>query len=185
MSRRVLIIPENPTNDQHILKPVVEALFDDLGQNAKITVLQEPHIHGIEQALDPAILTDVFDIYATTDLFLLIVDRDGELNRVKRFDRLRELATSRTKTLIGCLAIEELEVWALALYKDELSARWPEVRSEVHVKERHFQPLAESKGWQTAVGGGRKHAMRQLKGNWRSLKSLCSELQELQAAIEG
>jgi hypothetical protein len=44
LSCRVLVIPEDPTHDQYILKPVVEAMFRSLGKpNARVEVLKDPH----------------------------------------------------------------------------------------------------------------------------------------------
>lgn len=49
---KVLIIPEDPTHDRFVLKPVVERLFEDLGRAARVEVLAEPHLRGVDQALD-------------------------------------------------------------------------------------------------------------------------------------
>lgn len=78
---KVLVIPEDPTLDQYILKPVVERLFSDLGKTARVQVLSKPRLRGIAQALDPTIIADVVQTYPMVDLFLVMVDRDGDPKR--------------------------------------------------------------------------------------------------------
>jgi hypothetical protein len=85
--------------------------------------------------------------------------------------------------MLGCLAIEEVEVWALALHRSELPSQWSDVRRECHPKERYFDPLVRGKKWQESPGKGRASAMARLAGNWRSLKSVCRELQHLQQSV--
>ena len=46
---RVLIIPEDPTLDQHVVKPVVQRIFSDLGRTARVDVLTDPHRQGMQQ----------------------------------------------------------------------------------------------------------------------------------------
>ena len=46
----VLIIPEDFTYDQHILKPLVQAMFRALGKaRARVAVCFEPQLGGVEQ----------------------------------------------------------------------------------------------------------------------------------------
>jgi hypothetical protein len=167
---KVMVIPEDPTLDQYILKPVVEHLFEDLNRPARVAVLKDPHLRGVSQALDKEILS-------------LIVDRDCESRRQTQLDARIAEAASRGKILIGCLAIEEVEAWALALHREELSDGWREVRRECHPKDRYFDPLARRKKWRQALGRGRVEAMRALRGNWRAIKNLCPELEDLRARI--
>ena len=49
---KVLIIPEDFTYDQYILKPIVTALLKNIGKyKAIIEVCQKPLLRGIDQAL--------------------------------------------------------------------------------------------------------------------------------------
>jgi hypothetical protein len=180
---KVMVIPEDPTLDQYILKPVVEHLFEDLNRPARVAVLKDPHLRGVSQALDKEILSQIFDQWRMMDVFLLIVDRDCESRRQTQLDARIAEAASRGKILIGCLAIEEVEAWALALHREELSDGWREVRRECHPKDRYFDPLARRKKWRQALGRGRVEAMRALRGNWRAIKNLCPELEDLRARI--
>ena len=45
---KVLVIPEDQVLDQFVVKPIVEALFADLGQPAQVTVLPEPRLRGAD-----------------------------------------------------------------------------------------------------------------------------------------
>ncbi len=43
---KILVVPEDPTHDQYILKPIVERIFKDLDTGARIEVLKDPHLGG-------------------------------------------------------------------------------------------------------------------------------------------
>jgi len=73
---RALIIPEDPTLDRHVLKPVVQRIFADLGRTARVEVLTDPHLSGISRALDRSAVDEIVEDNRMVDLFLLIVDRD-------------------------------------------------------------------------------------------------------------
>jgi len=179
---KVLVIPEDHTLDQHILKPVVEHIFRDVGRKAKVFVLQNPRLRGVAQALDKDMLARVLDESPMIDLFLLIVDRDCDKTRKDRLEARIQQATKSGKAMLGCLAVEEVEVWALALHRGEFD-NWPDVRRECHPKEVYFDPFVAKKNWLETVGKGRTAAMKALAGNWKSLKSVCCEIQELQGEI--
>ena len=177
---KVLVIPENPTLDQHILKPVVVQIFKELNRKARIEVLQDPHLSGVEEALDSTILGEILRDNRMIDLFLLMVDRDGIERREQAVQQRVADAAAYGRTMIGCLAIEELEVWALALHKREINDDWhTKVRRELNPKEIYFEPFVRQKKWLASVGNGRVPAMRDLRRRWDSLKSLCPEVQVL------
>lgn len=73
---RVLIVPEDPTLDQHILKPVVAHIFEDLGLRARVDVLPDPHITSASQALNPTVVRQIVEDNPMIDVFVLAVDRD-------------------------------------------------------------------------------------------------------------
>ena len=180
---RVMIIPEDPALDQFILKPVVEAIFQDLNRVARVQVLFNPRLRSVDQALEPTQLNSIIDSYPQEDLFLLLIDRDCNQNRLNRVNARESEVMSRRKALIGCLAIEEVEIWALAIYQGELPARWQEMRQECHPKETYFYPLVEQLGLQNNVGRGRKHIMKSLSGQYSRLLQLCPEIAELRDRI--
>ncbi|NQT36132.1 MAG: hypothetical protein HQ581_01505 [Planctomycetes bacterium] len=183
MSTRVMVICEDHRLDQYIIKPVVEHLFRDLDRRARIDVLSDPPIGGVSQALDKQTVGQILDENPMIDLFLLIVDRDGVESRENKLQARLQQASDSGKRMAGCLAIEEVEVWALALHREELTDDWRQVRAEPNPKETYFDPLVQRMGWQESLGKGRVAAMEALPGNWKSLVGRCPELQELQQDI--
>jgi len=177
---KVLVIPEDQELDRYIVKPVIEALFADLQLAARVDVLPEPRLRGANDALDPQVIRGIVDENPMADLFLLVVDRD--CNREKNEERARGREREHQEKLVACLAHQELEVWMLALYKDELDASFTEVRAECDPKERWASSLLAKLGTD-GPGQGRKRAMRALKGKWRSLRDTCTELRDLEDAI--
>lgn len=178
---KVLVVPEDQTLDGYIVRPVVTALFDDLGYRASIDVLPEPRLRGAGDALDKELIASIVRDNPMIDLFVLVVDRDCDRrgNSRKALERQSEHATK----LIACVAKEEVEVWLLALYADRLPVPLKEVRAHCDPKEVWAEPLLASLGRQ-GPGGGRKNAMRALAGSWRSLRDRCDELKQLQKAIQ-
>ena len=180
---RVLIIPEDPTLDRHVSKPVVERIFADLGHpRARVEVLTDPHLSGITQALDENVIAEILEDNRMVDLFLLIIDRDCE--NYGNSQKAAARKSGHPGKLLTALAREELEVWPLALHRSELSAPWNEVSSDCHPKELFYDPFIEDKGWVSTVGKGRKRAMRALGREWKGLLRVCPEIDELKAEIE-
>lgn len=177
---KFLIIPEDQTLDGYILKPIVEAIAADLGVRGRVDVLPEPRLRGAGDALDAELIGEIVADNPMVDVFLLVVDRDCDRqnNQAKAEARRQE----HPDKLIACVAIQEVEVWLLALYKDELGAPWQQVREHCDPKERWADPLLRRLGT-NGPGGGRKLAMRALQGKLRSLLSLCEELEGLKQAI--
>jgi hypothetical protein len=178
---KVLIIPEDPTLDAHILGPVFEKLFDDLGRMARVEVLQDPHLEGIDQALHPEMVKRIVEENPMVDLFFLVVDRD--CNRFQNEARAASREQEHPGRLLACLAIEEVEVWMLALHREILGERWNAVRSECDPKERYAEPFLQERGWLSQVGKGRKRAMRGLATQWKSLLTVCPELAVLRERL--
>jgi hypothetical protein len=176
---KVLVIPEDPELDQYILKPVVEKIFADFGKSPRVTVLSNPRLRGVAEALDATILAGIVAKYPMNHLFLVLVDRDGEGAR-------SAVASAREKEHSGrlfvCLAIEEIEVWMLAIHSESFS--WREVRTEVHPKERFADPFLEERAPKLALGKGRVWAMRELGSQWRGVLDRCPELKDLKRRIE-
>jgi hypothetical protein len=178
-----MIIPQDPDLDRYILKPAIKAVFDDLNRVARIEVLQNPRLRGVDQALEPKRLNSIINSNPQWDLFLLLIDRDCDQNWINKVNSRESEATSKAKVLIGCLAIEEVEMWALAIYQEQLPASWQEMRKECHPKEAYFNPLVEQLGLQNTVGRGRKDLMKNLAGNYSRLLNRCQEIAELRDRI--
>ena len=177
-----MVIPEDPTNDQYILKPIVEQLFAGLGKSPRVQVLANPRLHGVSQALSAAVLADIVAMYPMVDLFLVLVDRDAE---PKRPSQANERTQEHPDRLFVCLAIEEVEVWMLALHRDSLDTPWTEVRAERDPKERFAQPFLTARAPKLGPGGGRVWAMRELGAKWKGVLKVCPELTELEQTVQG
>lgn len=179
---KVLVIPEDPTLDRHVLKPIVERIFKDLARAARVEVLREPHLRGVSQALDKDTVAEIVDDNRMIDLFILAVDRDcdRENNSAKAAERCAE----HPDNLVAVLAREECEVWALAPHRAELGVGWSEVTDDCDPKEHYFDPFIESKGWLGTVGKGRKRAMRGFGAAWTGMLTVCPELAQLKRDIE-
>jgi hypothetical protein len=178
---KVLVIPEDPNLDQHILKPVVEKIFADFGKAPRVTILFKPRLRGVAQALNGDILADIVATYPMSDLVLVLVDRDGDEARTA-VARTRE--TEHSGRLFVCLAIEEIEVWMLAIHAETLGTSWREIRGEIHPKERFAEPFLQERAPKRGAGKGRAWAMKGLRGQWRGVLRRCPELEELKGRIE-
>lgn len=154
---RVLLIPEDFRNDQYILKPIFKRLFSDLGRpTLRVEVCLEPLLGGVQEALKSERLRDVVQQYPTVDIFILCVDRDGEVGRRQRLDEI-EAEFGDGQDFIAENAWEEIETWVLAgLEKLPEGWNWREVREEVQVKETYFELLVAERGLSDSPGGGRK-----------------------------
>lgn len=183
---RVLVIPEDQHTDQFIVKPVLEALFADLGKPARVVVLPEPRLRGAEDALDQELIGEIVrENAAMTDLFVLVVDRDCNRQKHEEKASARESeSTAAGARFVACLAIQEIECWLLALYEqEEIGASWSEVREHCDPKEAYAEPLLDGLG-HVGPGGGRKAAMRRLSGHWKRLLSRCPEVGDLRTRIQ-
>jgi hypothetical protein len=115
------------------------------------------------------------------DLFLVLIDQDGVADRSAVAGQ-REV--EHQGRLFFCLAVEEIEVWMLALHRSELSRSWREIRSEIHPKERIAEPFLEEKASKLNRGAARAWALQGLGGHWKGLLRCCPELRDLQQRVE-
>ena len=178
---RVLIIPEDPTLDQYVLKPVVARILTDLELTARVDVLQDPHLRGVGQALNKKMVASIVRDNPMIDLFVLAVDRD--CNRKKNEQLAQARCHEHADQLVAVLAHQEVEVWAMALHKDKLPVSWRDVRADCDPKERFWDPLVAQERWLPTVGKGRKKAMRALSGQWKKLLSRCPELKQFRKDV--
>ena len=179
---KVLVIPEDPILDQYILKPVVERIFSDLSKAPRVTILSRPRLRGVAEALNATIISKIVATYPMNDLFLVMVDRDGDETR-SRIGAARE--AEHQGRLFVCLAIEEVEIWMLAIHHGLLPSPWREIRTEVNVKEQFAEPFLWSHVPELDPGEGRAWAMSGLGGQWRGVLQRCPEIEELKGRIEG
>ena len=151
MSWNVLVVPEDPTYNGYLLRPLCQCLLREAGRpSANIRVLPQPRVRGYAHAkklLSDQILRDWWHF----DLILFIPDADGLAEKRKEeFKRLEQLAGQRTRPvkLICCAAEQELEAWLLSGYPEKLKSlgwRWAEIRAEISdmVRKQLVPALAE------------------------------------------
>ena len=171
---RALVIPEDFRKDQHILKPLFTRLFQRLGSpSMRVTICREPLLGGIGEALKTERLAEIVRRRRSMfDLFILCVDRDGMIGRRQRLDDIeREFGPA----FLAENAWEELETWVLAGLDLPSGWRWQEVRAEIHVKERYFEPLAAQRNLSNAPGGGRKTLGEEASRNISAIRQKCPE----------
>jgi len=175
----VLIIPEDFTKDQHVLKPIIKAMLQQLGKpQANVKPCMDPRLGGIGQALEWDAIERIIDQYkAMNDLFILAVDRDGEATRRAVLDEIERKATAilGENRFYAENAWQEIEVWAIAGQDLPQGWSWQAIRAEIHPKENYFEPLARSRGLDREPGGGRKTLGIEAAKNYKRARSLCQE----------
>ena len=172
----VLIIPEDFRKDQYILKPLFSRLFRAIGRRrVRVEICQEPLIGGITEALRSERIAEVISKHdGMTDIFILCVDRDGNTNRRQRLDSL-EAEFGAARTFFAENAWEELETWVLAGLTLLSDWSWTDVRAEVSVKERYFEPLAAERDVAGTLGGGRKLLGEEAARNISAIRRKCPD----------
>jgi hypothetical protein len=181
MSYRVLVIPEDPTHNGYILKPLAEAILADAGKPAaRVEVLTNPKLGGYDHALT-AIRGELSERYGFWDLWLFIPDADRASGAAMQ--QLEEDLKAKAVNLLCCAAQPEVEVYACAAYRSELGMPWEEARAAKHLKEDVFQPLLEKRGDLRRAGGGRDLLIAESLKNLPLLFNLCPELGALRHRI--
>lgn len=172
----VLVVPEDFRKDQYLLAPLFRQLFRSLGKpHAKIGICRDPLLGGVGEALKSARLAEVVAQHrGMTDIFILCVDRDGEVGRRQRLDAL-EGEFSVVGAFLAENAWEELETWVLAGLDLPNGWNWQEVRAEVNVKEHYFDRLAQTLGVADAPGGGRKPLGERAARRIPAIRQKCPE----------
>ncbi len=190
VSLRVSVVCEDHTNDQYIVRPVLQRLLTSLGKGrASVSVVTSPRLRGYPSLRAQACA--VLEQYGyVSDLVIFVVDADGEDGQNGRRDRAAELRG----VLAGCrahvekglvvAAIQEVEVWALWGYRAEIAVPWATVRSDRDVKEAFFDPLLEPSDVRSPGRGRQRLIERSLSVPWSSLSVGCPELKALSDEIE-
>ena len=183
-----MVIVEDPTYDRYIVQPVIEALVAQLGRRARVDTLINPHIRGIEDAIRRT--PDMLARYPQHDVFVLVLDRDGDEGRATRLTDLRgriQAGVRPAKPLLCCLAEEEVETWLLAAQwaacrRAQPTWRWADVRAAVDVKERYFQPFFAQHRNLRLPGQGRAQLMSSM--DVAALVDKCPEVGDLRHQMQ-
>ncbi len=176
----MLIIPEDFRKDQYILKPLFTRLLLRLGVPApQVEVCQDPLLGGIGEALKAENLMEIVERRrGMIDIFILCVDRDGEVGRRESLDHIESEVQAQFGDRVRFFAEnawEELETWVLAGLDLPGEWRWACVRAEIHVKEQYFEPLAVMRGLSHSTGGGRRALAEEASRRILAIRRKCPE----------
>lgn len=153
MSFRVLVIPEDPTHNGYILKPLVEMVMKAAEKpTAKVTILTSPKLKGYDEALH-SVRHDLATRYRQMDLWLFIPDAD-RASAAAMQDLESELAEQGV-TLFCCPAVPEVEIYACVAYHTEIRMSWSAARRHPRFKEAIFERLLTTYGDSRRPGQGR------------------------------
>lgn len=181
MSFKVLVIPEDPTHNGYILKPLVQAILADVGKPAaKVDVLTNPRLGGYDHALR-AIKEDLPDRYGFWDLWIFIPDADRATPEAMK--GLEALLGVKGVNLLCCPAQPEVEIYACAAYRAEIAGGWNDTRQAARFKEEVFESLLAKHGDSRRAGAGRDLMIAESIRNLPLLFQLCPELKALRDRI--
>ena len=180
MSYKVLVIPEDPTWNGYILRPLTQALLKDAGKpNAKVKLLENPRVGGFEQAVR-AIRNELQNRYGFFDLWLFFPDADRATPNAMA--NLEADLQSRGVPLFCCPAKPEVEIYACVAFQATLPGTWKDVRKHPQMKEVVFEPLRMNLR-DRRPGGGREQMIRKSLQNLQRLFQLCPETKLLRDRI--
>jgi len=189
VSFNVLLIPEDPVKDGYVLKPIIEAMMRAAGKpQARVVVCVDPRFHGTSQALRWQFIQQALSRNAGMfHLYLLCVDRDGDLNRQAVLDSLEIQARTfiaQDRAFLAEHAWQEIEVWLLAGHDLPRKWVWKAIRDEPHPKKRYYLPFAESQGVLDLPGEGRDKLAREAASRYDRIRGRCKEdIQRLEERI--
>ena len=181
MSFRVLVIPEDPTWNGYILKPLAKRLLADAGKPAaKVDLLANPRVRGYDHALR-AIREELPDSYGFFDLWLFFPDADRA--GPDAMTRLEADLHARGIPLLCCPAEPEVEIYACVGLQDDLPGGWQDARTHPRMKEEIFEPLLQTHGDPRQAGGGREMMITRSLENLQRMFRLCPETMRLRDRI--
>lgn len=181
MSFKVLVIPEDPTHNGAVLKPLLDSLLTDAGiPSPQIQILNNPRVQGYDQAI-AAIRGELVERYRWCDLWLFIPDSDRA--NVESMRHLEKTIAARDANLMCCIVQPEVEIYACAGYHAEISGGWARARQHHRFKEEVFPRLLALHGDPRRPSGGRDLMIAASLANLPMLYRLCPELKVLRDRI--
>lgn len=182
MSFKVLVIPEDPTLNGYILKPLIEAVIEDAGKpKAKVTVLTNPRLEGYEHAVTEIRADALAERYGFWDMWIFVPDADRATPEIM-VQLERDLA-AKNVTLICSPAEPEVEIYTCVGYRKEISCGWEAARRHPRFKEEVFAPLLKKHGDPRRTGSGRDLMISQTLTNRAAMYQLCPELERLRQRL--
>ena len=181
MSFSVLVIPEDPQQNGHILRPLAQAIMRDVGRpSAKVKLLTQPRVRGYDHAVRT--IRDALQAsYGFMDLWLFFPDADRAGRDAMR--NLESHVAAERVTLLCCAAQPEVEIYACAGFRNEVQEAWEHVRRHPRMKEEVFDPLLARHGDAGRPGAGIDLMIDRSLGNLPLLYRLCPELRCLRNRI--
>ena len=181
MSFTVLVIPEDPVLNGHILKPLTEAIMADAGRPAaKVDVLSNPRVRGYDHAMR-VVRGELPERYGFKDLWLFFPDADKATSETMQV--LEGHVASKGIKLLCCAAQPEVEIYACVAFRGDISVKWKEARRHPRMKEEIFAPLLDKHGDPRRPGAGRDLMIAASLRNLPQLFKRCPELQCLRNRI--
>jgi hypothetical protein len=181
VSLRVLVIPEDPTDNGYILKPLVQALMAAAGRpRAIVNVLSSPRLTGYDHAVR-ALKGELPGRYAHYDLWLFMPDADRASDAAMA--ALEAELHAQGIALLACPARPEEEIFACVAHRAELGLHWSEAREHRNFKEQVFEPLLARRGGTRRPGGGRDMLIAASLGSFQAMLQFCPELARLLGRI--
>lgn len=185
---KVLIIPEDFTLDQYILRPLIQAMFKRLDNaKARVEVCRDPRLGGVTHATNLENIQLILERHPMFDLYLLCVDRDGKEGRRTQLNKLEYQAKEmlpQSRLLLAENAWQEIEVWALAGHDLPINWSWSVIRAEIDPKELYFFPFAKQKGLIHDSDLIYKTLGQEATKNYGRIRTRCPEVLELETRIQ-
>lgn len=180
MSFKVLVIPEDPTFNGYILKPLTERVLAEAGKpKAQILVLRDPKTGGFEQAWKLIAGGSLRARYGFFDLWLFLPDGD----QTRDLSTLEAAVSGQKAKLLACYLKPEVEVAIIAGHPKAQTTGWAEKREHTTFKESVFEPFLAEHGNPTAPGGGREKLTRDALKHYDRITKLVPEIKTLQQRI--
>ena len=176
------VIPEDPTHNGYILRPLTEMVLADAGKpSAKVAILSNPKLGGYDEAVS-AVRNDLASRYGFMDLWLFFPDADRA--SAHAMCHLEADLGEQGVNLLCCPAEPEVEIYACAAYRSELDMDWnADVRTHPQFKERVFKPLLERHGDVRSPGNGRTQMTKRSISSPDRFFRLCPEVKRLRDRI--
>ena len=180
VSYKVLVIPEDPTFNGYILKPLTERVLAEAGKpRAQILVLRDPKTGGFEQAWKLIAEGSLKARYGHFDLWLFLPDGD----KTRDLATLEATVRGQKAKLLACYIKPEVEVAIIAGHPKADTVGWAEKRAHSKFKETVFEPFLAANGNPTAPGGGRETLTRDALKNYDRIMKLVPEIKDLENRV--